>query len=95
MRFSANMKARQMLYRRYRLDMRESGAEVAFLKDSARRHLGAGLRGRYPAAEALLRAIRREPFRLDLYVWMVTFALPRTIAHPLRQRFSGDMPTIG
>jgi O-antigen biosynthesis protein len=95
MRFSANMKARKMLYRRYRIDMRETGAEVAFLKDSARRHLGAGLRGRYPAAAALLRAIRREPFRLDLYVWMVTFALPRTLAHPLRQRFSGDMPTIG
>ena len=95
LQFAANMQARMMLYRRYRQDMRAAGAEIAFLKDSARRHLAAGARGRWPASEALLRALRREPWRLDLYAWLVSFGLPRGIAKPLRRRFSADMPEVG
>lgn len=94
-RHGANMAARRMLYLRYRQDMRARGVEAAFLKDSARRLLSGGVRGRMEATEALLRALRREPARFDLYVWLASLGLPATLSKPLRRRFSADMPEIG
>ncbi len=93
-RHAANMAARHMLYLRYRQDMRAQGVEGAFLKDSARRMLAGGLRGRAAATEALLRALRHEPQRLDLYVWLASLGLPAAVARPLRRRFAADMPEL-
>jgi O-antigen biosynthesis protein len=93
-RHAANMAARHMLYLRYRQDMRTQGMEGAFLKDSARRLLSGGLRGRAAATEALLRALRHEPGRLDLYVWLASLGLPAALARPLRRRFAADMPQL-
>jgi glycosyltransferase involved in cell wall biosynthesis len=94
-KFEANMAARRMLHLRYRQDMRAEGVEAAFLKDSARRSLAGGLRGRVSATEAILRALRRQPARLDLYVWLASIGLPAALARPLRQHFAADMPEIG
>jgi O-antigen biosynthesis protein len=93
-RHEANMAARHMLYLRYRHDMRAHGMEGAFLKDSARRLLAGGLRGRAAATKALLRALRHDPRRPDLYVWLASLGLPAALARPLRRHFAADMPEL-
>ena len=74
--------------------MRAQLTEGAFLKDSARRLLAGGLRGRAAATEALLRALRHEPQRLDLYVWLASLGLLASVACSLRRRFAADTPEL-
>lgn len=85
LQFENNAEARRRLHATYRYDMRQAGAEHAFLVSSIRRHVN-DREGSMEAVRTLaLQAIAARPLDPTAYAWLALSFAPRNALPRLRQ----------